>query len=158
MTQKILKELNRVISELEKTNIKEASSLHNVFIKVSAHVRFCDKCGHEVGKYSSMCGACGAEVKKDEAENYSVLTGWDDKGESTWRPGTEEEKDAYRDQNSGHSVLDGWDESGESVWRPATTEERREDNKFDKGKPFCGKCGNEISPYSSMCGKCGTFK
>ena len=159
MKYNILKDLNKVIFHFEKSgNRREAFNLHNLFVKIADTGRFCDSCGKEVGKYSSMCGACGAAIKEEPNLNYSVLDSWDEKGEAVWRPGNEKEKSDYKDFNSGHSVLDGWDEEGESVWRPATKEERRQYNEFDKGNLFCQQCGNKMSPYSSMCSKCGTKK
>ena len=125
MSFKILKDLNKVILELEKAGNREASKLHNLFVKLANAGRFCNECGKEVGKYSSMCSSCGAAIK-DEAPSLSVL--------------------------------DSWDEEGNSVWRPGTKEETAKFNEWDKGKTFCVKCGNKLSPYASMCSSCGTLK
>lgn len=125
MKQKILKELNRVISDLEKTNIREASKLHSLFVKIADAGRFCNECGKEVGKYSSLCGACGAIVK---------------------------------DQAPSRFVADSFDEEGKVEYRPSTKEETINFNEWDKGKTYCAKCGEKLSPYASMCPSCGTSK
>ena len=125
MSYKILKDLNKVILELESVGNREASKLHSLFVKIANAGRFCNECGKEVGKYSSMCGACGA-ILKNESPGYSVADSFDEEGNVEWRPGTKEETTRF--------------------------------NEWDKGKTFCAKCGEKLSPYASMCPSCGTSK
>lgn len=128
MKQKILKELNRVISDLEKTNIREASKLHSLFVKIADVDLFCTKCGKEMGKHSSMCGACG-NFGPGKPFDFSIA-------------------EDNEDPNSEESFS----------WRPGTKDEKKEYLEFDRGQLFCEFCGNKTSPYSSMCSKCGKSK
>ena len=128
MSYKILKDLNRVILDLERVGNREASRLHDVFVKIADVDLFCTKCGKEMGKYSSMCGACG-NFGAGKPFDYSV-------GEEQKDPNSEE---AFS-------------------WRPGTKDEKKEYLEFDRGQLFCDNCGNKTSPYSSMCTKCGKKK
>jgi len=157
MSFKILKDLNKVISELERTGNREASKLHSLFVKLANAGRFCNECGKEVGKFSSMCGACGAVVK-DQSPSLSVLDSFDEEGQSEWRPGTKEETTKFNEWDKGKTFCAKCGEklSSYASMCPSCGTSK----KYNEGvsKIFCVKCGTRLDPSEPYCPDCGSPK